>query len=104
MDAIFDKNELEIEVIKLKKAALVIRAVNHKLRQKILHVIHENKRIAVTKIYVTLRIEQSVASQHLAILRRLGFVKTERKGKSIFYSVNYERLKEFQDLIMALLK
>ncbi|MBX2932388.1 MAG: helix-turn-helix transcriptional regulator [Chitinophagaceae bacterium] len=83
-----------IEPLKLKKAALTLRALNHKLRQQIMKLIDEKKSITVTELYVKMRIEQSVASQHLAILRRAGIVNTERDGKSIHYSVNYARLEQ----------
>lgn len=96
--------ELKIDVLQLKKAALVLRAINHKLRQQILKLIHQHKKITVTEIYVKLRLEQSVASQHLAILRKAGFVTTERDGKFIFYSVNYERLTQVHGIVNDLLK
>ena len=64
---------MKIDYLNVKKAALVLRAVNHKLRQQILKTLDENKKMTVTDIYVNLRLEQSVASQHLAILRRAGF-------------------------------
>jgi DNA-binding transcriptional ArsR family regulator len=91
------ENALHIEILQLKKAALIFRAINHKLRQDILHLIHHNLRMTVTEIYVKLRLEQSVASQHLAILRKAGIVITERDGKNIFYSVNYSRLKQIHE-------
>lgn len=78
----------------VKKAALVLRALNHKLRQQILSLIDGDKRITVTQIYVKMRLEQSVASQHLAILRRAGIVNTERQGKFIYYTVNFNRIDE----------
>lgn len=59
-----------------------------------LRLIDESNKITVTDIYIKLRLEQSVASQHLAILRKAGFVKTSREGKYIYYSVNPERLNE----------
>jgi DNA-binding transcriptional ArsR family regulator len=62
------ETELKIEMLQLKKAALILRSVNHKLRQQILKLIHQNGKMTVTEIYVQLRLEQSVASQHLAIL------------------------------------
>src|SRR5215204_555806 len=96
--------ELKIDVIQLKKAALILRAVNHKLRQQIMKLIHQNTKMTVTEIYVKLRLEQSVASQHLAILRKAGFVKTERDGKFIFYSVNYDRLEQVHGIVQELLK
>ncbi len=88
------ETELKIDVLQLKKAALILRAVNHKLRQQILRLVHQNGKMTVTEIYVKLRLEQSVASQHLAILRKGGFVQTVRDGKFIFYSVNNDRLDE----------
>jgi DNA-binding transcriptional ArsR family regulator len=98
------KDELKIDPIQLKKAALVFRAINHKLRQQIIKFINQNGRITVTQIYVKLRLEQSVASQHLAILRKAGFVTTERDGKFIFYSVNHDRLNEIHKVASELLK
>jgi DNA-binding transcriptional ArsR family regulator len=87
---------LEISLLDIKKSALILRAVNHKLRQQILKMIDEKVKVTVTEIYISLRLEQSVASQHLAILRKAGFVDTTRDGKFIYYSVNRAR---FTDLI-----
>jgi DNA-binding transcriptional ArsR family regulator len=96
--------ELKIDVIQLKKAALILRAVNHKLRQQILKLINNQDRMTVTEIYVKLRLEQSVASQHLAILRKAGFVATLRDGKFIYYSVNHPRLEQVHHFVHELLK
>ena len=97
-------SELKIDVIQLKKAALILRAINHKLRQQILKLVHQNGKMTVTEIYVKLRLEQSVASQHLAILRKAGYVNTLRDGKFIFYSVNYTRLDQVHNIVHELLK
>jgi DNA-binding transcriptional ArsR family regulator len=94
---------LKVDLLNVKKAALILRAVNHKLRQQILKLIDEHGRMTVTEIYVKLRLEQSVASQHLAILRKAGFVKTDRDGKFIYYSVNTNRLKELNQFVVELL-
>jgi DNA-binding transcriptional ArsR family regulator len=93
----------QVDLLNLKKAGLILRAVNHKLRQQIIKMIDEHGRITVTELYVKLRLEQSVASQHLAILRKAGFVKTVRDGKFIFYSVNTDRLKELNRFVEELL-
>ncbi len=90
---------LRIDYYNVKKAALILRAVNHKLRQQLLKLIDEEKRITVTEIYVRLRLEQAVASQHLAILRKAGIVSTEREGKFIYYIVNYKRLEEVSKIV-----
>lgn len=72
----------------IKRAALVLRATNHPLRQKMLEFLEQQGQKTVTEIYAHLKLEQSVASQHLAILRRAGIVSTTREGKYIFYSPN----------------
>ncbi len=95
-------SSVNIDYNALKKAALVLRALNHKLRQQLLKLIEEEKKITVTEIYVRLRLEQSVASQHLAILRKAGIVNTERDGKFIFYTVNFKRLEEISQFVKNL--
>lgn len=98
-----ENNEnVHIDFIHLKKAAMILRALNHKLRQQLLHLLDENKKITVTEIYVKLRLEQSVVSQHLAIMRRAGIVSTKREGKFIYYSVNYNRVKEISAFVEQL--
>lgn len=94
---------LKVDLLNVKKAALILRAVNHKLRQQILRLIDEHGKLTVTELYLKLRLEQSVASQHLAILRKAGFVKTDRDGKFIYYSVNVSRMEDLNQFIEQLL-
>jgi DNA-binding transcriptional ArsR family regulator len=96
-------NELPVDPAITKKAALVFRAVNHKLRQDIMRLIQKKDKITVTEIYTKLKLEQSVASQHLAILRQAGFVNTERDGKFIYYSIDPERLQRTDGIAAGLL-
>ncbi len=90
---------IKLDFLHLKKAALVLRAMNHKLRQQMIKLLDETERLTVTEIYVKLRLEQSVASQHLAILRRAGIVITQRDGKFIFYALNYARIAEVNQFV-----
>ncbi len=85
---------VDIDYYNTKKAAMVLRSLNHKLRQAVIKTIHENTRLTVTQLYVKLRLEQSVASQHLAILRKAAIVSTERDGKYIYYTINKDRIAE----------
>jgi len=94
-----DSNTTKLDFLHLKKAALVLRAMNHKLRQQMIKLLDENERMTVTEIYVKLRLEQSVASQHLAILRRAGIVVTQRDGKFIYYAINYARVAEVNQFV-----
>jgi len=95
--------ELRIDTLDIKKAVITLRAVNHKLRQIILKYIGERGQVTVTEIFEHLLLEQAVASQQLAILRRTGFVKTKREGKFIYYSVNRQRLLDLNRFVSELL-
>jgi DNA-binding transcriptional ArsR family regulator len=96
------KAHLKVDLLHSKKAAMILRALNHKLRQQIVKLIDEHQKMTVTEIYVKLRLEQSVASQHLAILRRAGIVITTREGKFIFYTVDYNRLEQVNQFVEQL--
>ena len=96
------QEDIQLDYAELRKAVLVLRAINHKLRQRIIDLLEENESMTVTDIYIKLRLEQSVASQHLAILRRAGVVNTERQGKFINYSLNKERLGQISHLVEEL--
>ena len=96
------KTQIKVDFIHTKKSSLILRSINHKLRQQIIKLLDEFQKMTVTEIYVKLRLEQSVASQHLAILRRAGIVSTSRDGKFIYYSVNYTRLAEVVQFVETL--
>lgn len=96
------KDDIQLDYTELRKAVLVLRAINHKLRQRIVDLLEENEKMTVTDIYIKLRLEQSVASQHLAILRRASVVDTERQGKFIYYFLNKDRLAQISRLVEEL--
>ena len=97
------ENPLQINYLMLKKSALVLRALNHKLRQQIVQIIANKQKIIVTDLYVKLRMEQSIVSQHLAILRKANILKTERNGKFIFYQINYDKVETIKQVMKSLL-
>ena len=85
---------LSMDLDELKEAANVLRALNHKVRQQMLSLIHDKGEITVSEIYGKLQMEQSLTSSYLAMLRRANIVKTRREGQSIHYSVNYDQIAE----------
>ncbi|MFN4285174.1 MAG: ArsR/SmtB family transcription factor [Lacibacter sp.] len=88
----------------IRKTTLIFRAINHKLRQQILNLLLQNGPMTVSEIFQQLLLEQSVVSQHLAILRRAGFVKTRKEGKFVWYMVQPQRLDEIAEVLRILLK
>lgn len=96
--------ELVIETGNIKNAVLLLRALNNSLRQQILKFIHRNNRVTVTEVHIEFRIEQSVASDHLGILREARLVENERQGRFIFYRVNYKELERLHLLFEGFLE
>src|SRR5437763_956815 len=94
--------QIHADFIKLRQGVLTLRAVNHPIRKRMLELIESGKKLTVTEIYEKLRLEQSVASQHLAILRRSRLVNTKREGKFIYYSVNEEHIAEVNAMVNEL--
>lgn len=92
------KKELKLELLVLKKADIIIRSLNHKLRFQVIKLLQDKGELTVTEIYSKLKLEQSVASQHLAILRRAGIVETRREGKFIYYNLVPDRIEEIYNI------
>jgi ArsR family transcriptional regulator, virulence genes transcriptional regulator len=98
------EKELDIDTRSIKNSAQVIRAIRHSLRKELLQLIHAHGRMTVSEMYHKLNIEQSVTSQHLGALRQAGFVHTERNGKNIFYSINYDQLQHVHGVVEKLIE
>lgn len=75
-----------------------ISALNHPIRSKILALIEQKVTVNVTEIYKSLKLEQSVTSQHLRTLREANLVLSKRRGKEIIYSINKENIAKLQSL------
>lgn len=76
----------------MKKAALTLRAINHKDRQKILELLDQKGELAVTDIYTRMHMEQSRVSAFLALMRKANLVIVRAEGQQRFYSVNYDQI------------
>lgn len=92
-----------IDIKNLRAAVLKLRALDHKaVRQPLLELLEENGEMTVTEMFIALRLEQCVVSQHLARLRQAGLVTTERIGKNVYYSINKPEMWRVSKLIEQL--
>ncbi len=83
---------LEINFAELRDAFSALRSINNN-RQKILPFIYIEGSVTLTDIYINLKIEQSLAARHLAILIRGGIVVSFKEGKFTYYRINLEKIK-----------
>lgn len=81
--------------ILVENAALLVRALKHPFRIKILNLIIEKKSISVNEILETLQSEASITSQNLKILKDVNLVHIEKQGKFIYYKPNLPLIENF---------
>jgi ArsR family transcriptional regulator len=86
------KTNIAFEQERLDYSSELMRALAHPLRLKILEFIDRHEVINVNKIYNTMKIEQSITSQHLKILKSVGILDTNKEGKFKHYQIDYEKL------------
>ena len=88
-----------LDIGKLEMASSKLRAMAHPMRIAILELLHTNKKLSVTDIYLKLKIEQAAASHHLNILKNKGILVSQRDGKKIYYALKSDVLSEILDCI-----
>ncbi|HKI93027.1 MAG TPA: metalloregulator ArsR/SmtB family transcription factor [Gaiellaceae bacterium] len=71
--------------------ASTFRVLGHPARVRILELLRDGER-SVGSLQAELELDSSGTSQHLAALRRIGFVTSRREGTSVYYSVSDERV------------
>jgi DNA-binding transcriptional ArsR family regulator len=74
----------------IEQAARALKAIAHPLRLKILCVLGP-KEVGVQEIVEAVGTSQSNISQHLAILRDKGVLRSRKQANRVFYRVSDER-------------
>lgn len=67
-------------------------------RLKVINLLRGSKK-NVSELMAELKMDQTAVSHDLARLRKCGFVKTERRGKFVYYTLNEDTIKPLMILI-----
>lgn len=87
-----DPQTLEMMRENAGRAAKLMKALGNESRLLILcHL--DNRELSVSELNRCLDLSQSALSQHLAVLRKDGLVKTRRESQTIFYSLEGDTAK-----------
>jgi len=87
---------MNLEPVEMFKALAV------ETRVKIIDLLKSQGPMGAKKIAELVGITQAAVSQHLKILRQAGFVRSERNGYWIPYSIDEEALHECRDALMEI--
>ena len=75
----------------IEQAARALKAMAHPLRLKILCLVN-NQELSVLEIVEAVGTTQSNVSQHLAVLRDHGILKSRKEANKVFYRVEDPRV------------
>ncbi len=80
----FDINDMQENA---KQAADTLKALSHESRLLILCLLSQGE-MSVGDLLKYSNLSQSAFSQHLAVLRKEGLVKTRKEAQSVYYTIN----------------
>ncbi|MCW4029223.1 MAG: metalloregulator ArsR/SmtB family transcription factor [Candidatus Bathyarchaeota archaeon] len=95
-----EKPKLDMTVYNLQ--AEISKTLANPVRLAILHTLRDGEK-SVNELADIIGIGQSNLSQHLALMRQNGIVKTRKQGTSIFYSVTDPKINVACDTIREVL-
>jgi len=87
--------------IKEKKEIYIkfFKALSNSERLDMVDLIKQNKEMFAQDVEGHFYLEQSTTSHHLNTLKRAGIAKSRKKGRNIYYSIDYERFQALWDEI-----
>lgn len=84
----------------LEQAADCLRVLAHAHRLRIIQMLLRD-RYSVGELAEACEIPSHMASEHLRLLQRCGFLDSEKSGRSVFYSVKETHLAQIMQCIEA---
>ena len=85
----------------LVRAAATLRLLAHPGRLKILELLEPGEPLAVHDLMRRLALPQSVVSQHLNQMRRVGLLRSTRKSREVYYALSNNCLVSILNCIRA---
>lgn len=89
---------------KIYELSEVFKALSDPTRLRLVKLLGDHKgELCVNALARQLNVTQSAVSQHLRILRHAELVKGERRGSSVHYSLDQEKLEQYTNKILETL-
>ena len=82
----------------IENGVTMLKAIANAKRLEILFLLKNNE-FNVSEIESKIMLSQSALSQHLAVLRKAGVVKTKRQSQIIFYSIKNDKVNKILEFL-----
>ncbi len=79
----------------------LFKALANEDRLKIIQLLINNDEMCAQDVEKHFFLEQSTTSHHLNTLRRAGITKSRKKGRNVYYSINYDSFNQSLDLFKS---
>lgn len=81
------KNKIPPPLSVLEQAAECLKVLGHPIRLQILFLINSQEH-TVGNLAEQCNIKNNVASEHLKLMQRCGFLESRKEGTQVFYSIS----------------
>jgi ArsR family transcriptional regulator len=88
----------------MRQLSKVFKSLSDDIKLRILKILQRKDELCVCEIMQALNISQSRASRNLGVLKNAGLVADRRDGLWVFYSINKEKINEYNLPINKLVK
>jgi DNA-binding transcriptional ArsR family regulator len=95
-----EKSKIDMTIYELQ--AEISKTLANPIRLAILHSLRDGEK-TVNDLAELIGVSQSNLSQHLALLRQRGIVKTRKQGVSIFYRIFNPKINQACDMVREVL-
>ena len=89
-------NDIDIEILNLQ--AGLCKSLSDPKRLHIIQALRGGER-SVGELTAILGVKQSNASQHLAVLRKIGVITPRKEGNTVYYRLAHPKIAEACDLV-----
>ena len=89
--------QLDFEALTL--ASECLKALAHPSRLQIVQLLMTGKRYSVNDLAEACDLTQPTTSDHLRLMQRCGFLTSQRDGRTVYYEIMEQHLRDIMDCI-----
>lgn len=93
------RNTKQLDIEALTLAAECLKALAHPNRLQIVQLLLSGKQYTVNEIAEACSLSQPTTSDHLRLMKRCGFLKSNRDGRTVYYEVAESHLEDIMSCI-----
>jgi predicted transcriptional regulator len=91
-----------INNLQLKKASLILKSLNNKLRQEIIELLEQDEKIIATEIPIRLGKPHSTVFQEMRALIKTQLIQKEHTEKNTYYFINKQKMAEVGKMLASM--